>query len=68
MSGHELARRIRSAHPGQAIILVALTGWGQATDVARSTEAGFAHHLTKPADLERLLALVDEAARAVSHT
>jgi signal transduction histidine kinase len=67
MSGHELARRIRSSHPGQSLMLVALTGWGQATDVARSSEAGFAHHLTKPANLERLLALVDEAARALSH-
>jgi hypothetical protein len=45
-------------------VLVALTGWGQATDVARSSEAGFAHHLTKPADIGALLAVVEDVARS----
>jgi len=40
-------------------MIVALTGWGQASDVARSIEAGCTAHLVKPvvlAELERLLA------------
>jgi CheY-like chemotaxis protein len=40
-------------------VLVALTGWGQQEDRRRSREAGFDHHLVKPAaamDLNKLLA------------
>jgi DNA-binding response OmpR family regulator len=39
-------------------VLIALTGWGHAEDRRRSREAGFDHHLVKPADpneLEKLL-------------
>jgi signal transduction histidine kinase len=61
MSGHELARRIREAQQPDPPVLVALTGWGQQADVARSAEAGFEHHLTKPADIATLLAVVDRA-------
>jgi CheY-like chemotaxis protein len=32
------------------MVLVALTGWGQSEDRRRSREAGFDHHLVKPAD------------------
>jgi hypothetical protein len=38
---------------------VALTSWGQQEDWQRSAEAGFDHHLVKPAEpraLEHLLA------------
>ncbi len=61
MSGHELARHIREALQPHPPVLVALTGWGQQADVARSAEAGFEHHLTKPADIGTLLAVVDGA-------
>lgn len=61
VSGHELARTIR-AHLGERCpVLVAVTGWGQAIDIARSADAGFDHHLTKPADMQALLALVEQA-------
>ena len=54
MDGYEVARRIR-AHPGfEDIVLIAITGWGQAEDRRRSQEAGFDEHLTKPPDLQRL--------------
>ena len=50
MDGYEVARRLRQL-PGLAgAVLVALTGWGQEQDRRRSKEAGFDHHLTKPAD------------------
>jgi CheY-like chemotaxis protein len=39
-------------------VLVALTGMGQQADVASTREAGFDHHLTKPADLDRVARLV----------
>ena len=50
MDGHETARRIRQQPWGKDMVLVALTGWGQTEDRRKSREAGFDHHLVKPAD------------------
>ena len=50
IDGHETARRIRREPWGKGMVLVALTGWGQTEDRRRSKEAGFDHHLVKPAD------------------
>ena len=50
LNGFEVARKIREQPWGQAMVLVALTGWGQDEDRRRSREAGFTHHLTKPID------------------
>ena len=50
IDGHETARRIRRTPWGKDMVLVALTGWGQTDDRRRSKEAGFDHHLVKPAD------------------
>ena len=50
LDGHETARRIRQEPWGKDMVLVALTGWGQSEDRRRSQEAGFNHHLVKPAD------------------
>jgi len=50
LDGHETARRIRQEPWGKEMVLVALTGWGQTEDRRRSLEAGFNHHLVKPAD------------------
>ena len=40
-------------------MLIALTGYGQEQDQRRSAEAGFAAHLVKPVDAERLIRMVD---------
>lgn len=61
LTGYEVARRIRASDWGQRMLLIALTGWGQAQDQARARAAGFDHHITKPLDLERLLALLAPA-------
>jgi len=50
LDGHETARRMREQAWGKSLVIVALTGWGQAEDRRRSQEAGFNHHLVKPAD------------------
>ncbi len=58
LDGFEVARRIRAAGES-AVLLVAVTGYGQSGDRLRSAEAGFDAHLTKPVDpivLEALLA------------
>ena len=51
LNGYEVARRIRQQPWGQDVILVALTGWGQAEDRRLSQEAGFNFHIVKPLDL-----------------
>jgi PAS domain S-box-containing protein len=48
-SGYDVARELR-ARRGAKLRLIALTGWGTEGDVQRARDAGFDHHLTKPAD------------------
>jgi CheY-like chemotaxis protein len=48
MNGYETCRRIRQQPWGSSIVIIALTGWGQAEDYRRSKDAGFNHHLVKP--------------------
>ena len=55
MDGYELAARLREALQGATPRLIALSGYGQATDRQRSQSAGFDRHLVKPVDLRRLL-------------
>jgi CheY-like chemotaxis protein len=54
MNGYETAAVLRALPGAQARLLVALTGWGSAADQARSLEAGFDHHLTKPVDIGKV--------------
>jgi signal transduction histidine kinase/DNA-binding response OmpR family regulator len=58
MDGYEVARRVRRRTEFRGTALVALTGWGQEEDRRRSREAGFDHHMTKPADLNALQVLI----------
>jgi PAS domain S-box-containing protein len=58
MNGYEVARKLRETPGTEGSFLVALTGWGTREDRERSTEAGFDHHLTKPADLHAVEALL----------
>ncbi len=63
IDGNELARRLRALPGGSAAVLVAITGYGQAQDRARSTAAGFDHHLVKPADMDKLQAILASVTR-----
>jgi PAS domain S-box-containing protein len=69
MDGYELADRLR-AELGEAVPrLIALTGYGQDSDRARSRTAGFTEHLTKPVESIRLLGALDATPRsATRHT
>jgi PAS domain S-box-containing protein len=59
MDGYEVARRIRADEPaGSRASLVALTGWGQDEQRQKAREAGFDHHLVKPAEIAALQALL----------
>jgi CheY-like chemotaxis protein len=58
MDGFDLAQRLKrrlSSHPPK---FIAVTGYGQPSDRARSKQAGFDDHLVKPIDLARLNAIV----------
>jgi CheY-like chemotaxis protein len=59
LDGYETARRLREEPWGKAMVLAALTGWGQEEDKRRTKEAGFNHHFVKPVEarvLQQLLA------------
>ena len=65
MSGLEVAKQLRQQSAFEKVMLVAMTGYGQKADRQRSLEAGFDHHLVKPADfgkLQNILATVSEKA------
>lgn len=66
LDGLEVARRLRALDLSPRPLLVALTGYGQADDVRRSREAGFDHHLVKPADPHALTALLTSIKQAES--
>jgi CheY-like chemotaxis protein len=58
LSGYDVAGHIRRRETGRLVMLIAVTGWGQETDKARATKAGFDHHFTKPVEPEALSALL----------
>ena len=62
MNGYEAARKIRSQPWGRSMMLVALTGWGQEEDKQKTKEAGFDHHLVKPAEPDALKKLFHQVA------
>jgi signal transduction histidine kinase/CheY-like chemotaxis protein len=61
IDGYEVASQLRSGPGGQDLLLFALTGYGQDEDRRRTREAGFDHHLTKPADPVALQLLLTRA-------
>ena len=63
MDGYELAGHLRARLGEACPRLVAITGYGQARDRARSRDAGFDVHLVKPVDTRRLLAGLAAASR-----
>jgi two-component system CheB/CheR fusion protein len=59
LDGYGVARELRLNPTTARVRLLALTGYGSEEDRRRAREAGFDHHLVKPADpaeLARLLA------------
>jgi PAS domain S-box-containing protein len=60
MDGYELGRRIGEAC-GSSCLLIAMTGYGQETDKAKSKAAGFRHHLVKPVSPQAILDFLVES-------
>jgi signal transduction histidine kinase/CheY-like chemotaxis protein len=61
MDGYELARAMRRLPETANAVLVALTGYGQGQDRADAQQAGFNHHLVKPASMEQVGAILAQA-------
>jgi CheY-like chemotaxis protein len=69
ITGDQVAREIRREPWGANVLMVAVTGWGQAEDKARARAAGFDHHLTKPVDVDRMEKLLgDFASHGARHS
>ena len=63
LNGYEVAKRLRQHRDLKNTVLIALTGYGQDTDRQTSQQAGFEHHLVKPArfdQLKKILTTVQE--------
>jgi CheY-like chemotaxis protein len=54
MNGYELALELRKLPAAADAVLVAVSGWGQDKDRQLSREHGFAAHLVKPVDVEKV--------------
>ncbi|NVB85165.1 MAG: PAS domain S-box protein [Kofleriaceae bacterium] len=52
MTGYEVAQKLRER--GESLRLIALSGYGAPSDIAAARDAGFDHHLIKPAPLSQL--------------
>lgn len=66
LDGYGATRRIRSEPWGREMTIIAVTGWGQENDRARSKTAGCDAHLIKPieiAEFEAILAATTPASR-----
>jgi PAS domain S-box-containing protein len=58
MNGYTLAQRLNRQPGTRHAMLIAVTGYGQAEDVAQSLASGFHHHFVKPLEPARLLAAI----------
>ena len=64
LDGYEVARRLREDPATKDVVIVAMTGYGQAADRERARDAGFDHHLVKPVDFAK----VEQVLRGISQT
>jgi len=58
ITGYDAARRLRQRYGEDCPVLVAVTGWKQASDKILATLAGFDHHVAKPYEPSQLLNLL----------
>jgi len=68
LNGFEVAKQLRLQPAFQNILLVAMTGYGQDSDRQRSQEAGFDHHLVKPANFEQVLNILSTVSKNLETT
>ncbi len=59
IDGYEVARKVRLDSSCEKVRLVALTGYGQSSDIANARAAGFDEHLVKPVDPTALAKIIE---------
>lgn len=64
IDGYEVARRVRQDPNCRDTVLIALTGFGQRSDIENALAAGFDSHLVKPIDPDQLAELIQKRCRA----
>jgi CheY-like chemotaxis protein len=57
-----VTQRLLDREPDRRSILVALTGYGDGSNIERAREAGFDHFIIKPASRRELSELLESAA------
>lgn len=67
VDGYAVARSLRADPAMQGIYIVALTGYGQESDIALAREAGFDAHLLKPARVDDVLELISNRPKVRFH-
>ncbi len=66
LDGYAVAERLRAAESTRSSLLIALSGYGQSKDEARSRQAGFDLHFVKPVDFSLLQTVLQSDRWAVS--
>ncbi|HQZ69245.1 MAG TPA: ATP-binding protein, partial [Planctomycetaceae bacterium] len=66
LNGFEVAKRLRQDPAFKKVVLIALTGYGQDSDRLTSLQAGFNHHLVKPARLAQLQQILATVSKQTS--
>lgn len=64
ITGYEAARRLRVRYGNDGPVLIAVTGWKQASDKILAHLAGFDHHVAKPYQPADILTLLSKVAPA----
>ena len=59
MDGYAVAEHLRKQSESKDVVLIAVTGHGEAEARRRTQVYGFAHHLVKPVDLDVLQRILD---------
>ena len=68
MDGYEVLRRLRADPTCRAVPVIAVSANAMPSDVERGISAGFAEYLTKPLDMNRLIASVEAVLVATRST
>ncbi|HEX7689873.1 MAG TPA: response regulator, partial [Burkholderiaceae bacterium] len=63
LNGYDLAGALRADAKTARLVLLAVSGWGQADDKERAVAAGFDRHFVKPVPPDVLIAALGEALR-----
>jgi CheY-like chemotaxis protein len=58
IDGDEVCRKLREESWAQDVLIAAVTGFGSPEDRRRCFEAGFDHHIVKPADPRQIIELL----------